>query len=56
MQNTLTSTWPNLKVMESIQNKQTVMYKTHLPVRFTAGTEVQQFLNYVVNVSGTSHS
>jgi hypothetical protein len=24
------------------------MYKTHLPVRFTTGSEVRQFLNYVV--------
>jgi len=56
MQNTLTSTGPILKVVENIQNKQALMYKTRLLVRFTTGSEVQQFLNYVVKVSGTSQS
>lgn len=56
MQSTLTSTGPILKVVQNIQNKHTLIYKTHLLVRFTTGSEVKQFQKYVLKVSHTSYS
>jgi len=39
-----------------MQTEQTQIYKTHLQVRFTTGSEVRQCLNYAVKISYNSQS